>query len=331
MSTVTPSGPLLTAAPGQRWVVRVRLPDGSATDVIGWVVHVDADQVLLAGPIDPVSGTAAGPWMLRRADVVASRRLPDAPGGPSVDRTSAADLERLAAPGWAAEIEPLGDWLLRFAGGFTGRANSCLAVGDPGLPIPDAAEAVVAYAAVRGIPARVQVIEGSTEDVALRSLGWTEVYVPTDVWAARLAQLLDGRPTDRAVVIEETLTARWRAGFDQSRPSTADPAAVTAVLSGRAPCGYASVLAEDRAIALARGHLARHWLGLTAVWTAPEHRRRGLATALTLGLGHWAARRGCRYAYLQVATANIAAQDMYAGLGFSFHHRYHYLAPPDAP
>jgi len=53
------------------------------------------------------------------------------------------DLERAAALHWQApDIQPLGDWLLRAAAGFTGRANSALPVGDPGLPLPDAVAAV---------------------------------------------------------------------------------------------------------------------------------------------------------------------------------------------
>ena len=43
------------------------------------------------------------------------------------------DLEGAAALHWQApETERLGDWLLRAAEGFTGRANSALPVGDPG-------------------------------------------------------------------------------------------------------------------------------------------------------------------------------------------------------
>ncbi len=50
------------------------------------------------------------------------------------------DLERRAALGWRApEEERLGDWLLRAADGFTGRANSALANGDPGRPLDRAA------------------------------------------------------------------------------------------------------------------------------------------------------------------------------------------------
>ena len=49
------------------------------------------------------------------------------------------DLERTAALLWQApETEPLGEWRLRAAAGFTGRANSALPLGDPGLPLPEA-------------------------------------------------------------------------------------------------------------------------------------------------------------------------------------------------
>ena len=60
----------------------------------------------------------------------------------------------------------------------------------------------------------------------------------------------------------------------------------------------------------------------------PDHRRRGLATAMMAALGHWAARQGARFAYVQVATVNELAIGAYTTLGFAHHHRYHYLAPP---
>ena len=52
-------------------------------------------------------------------------------------------LERAAARHWQApDTEPLGEWSLRAAAGFTGRANSALPLGDPGRPLPDAVTAV---------------------------------------------------------------------------------------------------------------------------------------------------------------------------------------------
>jgi N-acetylglutamate synthase len=49
------------------------------------------------------------------------------------------DLQAVAALGWrAVDSDRLGDWRLRASAGFTDRANSVLAMGDPGCP-PDQA------------------------------------------------------------------------------------------------------------------------------------------------------------------------------------------------
>ena len=325
----TPLERLDAAAPGERWVVRVRRPDGSATDVVGWLVARGPDAVTLAGPVDPLSGE--GPQTRVPGDtVLLARRAPAAAGGPDPRRTGADVLEQLAAPAWAGDIEPLGEWTLRAAGGFTGRANACLAVGDPGRPVAEAAAAIEAYAARHGIAPLASVVSGSAEDEALRRLGWRETYVPTQVLAVRLADVLGDRPVDPRVVVDDTLTSAWRAAYDESRPSSADPAAVTAVLEGRPPRAYASVLVEGQVVALGRGHLNQAWLGLAALWVRPGARRQGLGTALVVALGHWAARRGARYAYLQVAVANTEAVAAYARLGFVPHHRYHYREPQAA-
>ena len=153
---------LLAGTPGERWVVRVRQDDGSATDVVGWLIGVADDVAVLEGPLDPEApGTASPVQRVPLADVVVARRAPAALGGPAVRRTPPDVLERLGVEAWAVELDPLGDWTLRSAAGFTGRANSCLAVGDPGLPVTDAAAAVEAYAARHGIAPMAQVVTGS--------------------------------------------------------------------------------------------------------------------------------------------------------------------------
>ena len=69
---------------------------------------------------------------------------------------SIADLEQRAALGWRAPEEArLGDWLLRAAGGFTGRANSALGLGDPGRPLDRAARGVQDWYQARGLPAMI--------------------------------------------------------------------------------------------------------------------------------------------------------------------------------
>ena len=79
-----------------------------------------------------------------------------------------AALELLAARGWrGAEEGALGDWLLRAGGGFTGRANSALVVGDPGLPLPEAVDAVTRWYADRDLLPRLPTFARSVGDGVL--------------------------------------------------------------------------------------------------------------------------------------------------------------------
>ena len=313
--------PLALAVPGQRWVVRHRLPDGSATDVTGWVEQLAPGHVQL--------GTADGRrHVIERSAVLAARRAPAAAGGPPPERTSAEELERLTVPGWLALAEPLGEWTLRAGGGFTGRANSCHAVGDPGVEAAEAGQRIVAHAAAHGIEPLACVVEGGEPEAALRSLGWQEAYVPTDVLAVRLADLLGTAAPDPRARVTLDLTVGWWNAYGQSRPNEADPGLLRLILAGHPPRAFGWTGEPDHPSSIGRGHLNGDWLGYAALWTRPEHRRQGLATAVLSRLGHWAARHGARYAYLQVATANSEAHAAYTRLGFRRHHAYRYLAPP---
>ncbi len=82
-------------------------------------------------------------------------------------------LENLCADAWPAPVdEPLGAWRLRAAGGWTGRANAALVLGDPGLPVPDALEAVRSFAAGHGVEPRVHVPAGTPWERAIAAAGW---------------------------------------------------------------------------------------------------------------------------------------------------------------
>jgi N-acetylglutamate synthase len=319
------AGWLAGASEGERWVVRHRLPDGSATDLVGWLQDLSSESVQLA--------TSDGQLhRIERSAVVAARRAPPAAGGGDPRRIPPAELERIALPGWLALHESLGEWTLRAAGGFTGRANSCLACGDPGMPIEQARDRIVGYAHQHGIAPMAQVVTGSAEDAALRRLGWQDTHVPAEVVAVRLIDLLTDEPPHPAVEVTETLTDGWWQTYQLSRPNSADSALLRMILDGNPPRAFASVTDEPASVpfAIARGCLSRDWLGVASIWTRPQRRRQGWATAMLRALGHWAARRGARYCYGQVSSANTVAIAAYERLGFVRHHRYHYLGPDTA-
>ena len=309
------------AEPGQRWVLRYRLPDGSATDVTGWVDR-------LAGALVHLSTADGRVHVVERADVLAARRAPAAAGGPPPERISAEDLQRHALPGWLALSEPLGEWTLRAGGGFTGRANSCHAVGDPGMPVQAAAARILEHAEAHGIRPLASVVTGGRPEAELRGLGWVDAYVATDVLAVRLADLLGTAPPDPRARVVEDLEVGWWNAYGESRPNDADPGLLRLLLAGHPPRAFGSAGDPDRPSAIGRGHLSGSWLGYAAIWTRPGHRQQGLAGAVMGRLGHWAARRGARYAYLQVAAANADALAAYERMGFRRHHGYRYLAPP---
>jgi N-acetylglutamate synthase len=317
--------PLDGAHLGQRWAVRYWLAGGPATDVIGWIESMDAATVRLA-TLDSTT------HVIQRSMIIAARQAPAAPGGPDPRRISAHEVQRHTLRGWLAWHEPLGDWTLRAGGGFTGRANSCHAVGNPGISTKRAADRIIGFAAVYGIPALAQVIEASSEERALRDIGWIGTYQPAVVLVSRLADFLAGRSADPAVQIQESLKPDWEHAYQRSRPNSADPAIVRMILEGSRPQAFAAVAGQPsddqgELVAIARGHRSADWLGLSSIWVSPDHRQRGLATAMIVKLGHWAARQGARYAYVQVATVNESAIAAYTRLGFAPHHRYLYLAP----
>lgn len=234
------------------------------------------------------------------------------PPRPSVRlRTAPRDAHLRTLALWPdAERVDLGDWVLRAAGllpdrdhpqgRFVRRANSALAIGDPGVPVTDAAAAVEEFYAVRSQRAYAQVVVGDEVESDLRGLGWRAEGGDTLFQFAALSRLARalGAAGERAEVEEP--------------PSGAEPTVATVRIGD---------------VASARLCLSDDWLGIDAVWVSPDHRRRGLARELLAEAVDWAASRGAMTAHLQVAEDNVGALTLYESLGFATHHTYRYLSP----
>jgi len=112
------------------------------------------------------------------ADIVTGKPVP--PRASVRQRVSAREAERHSLPMWPhVEGVALGEWELRTdpapVGRLLKRANSCLAFGDPGLPLSAAARWIQEFSAERGREALVQVELGSAEEAGFTGLGWTPV------------------------------------------------------------------------------------------------------------------------------------------------------------
>lgn len=248
------------------------------------------------------------------------------------------DLEEAAARGWRAPEEAaLGRWRLRAAEGFTGRANSALAIGDPGLPLAAAVSAVCGWYRARGLRAMVAVpfpvgqpSSSGVDRFLAGELGWpvrsSAVTVMTAAPGAVADASADGAvPIAVAAEPDEGWLALYR--FRGQKP----PPISRRLLMSAPWQAFASVRADGDTVAIGRVAAAGGWAGLTAVEVDPRHRRRGLGRAITGALAAAAAARGVTGLYLQVEDDNPVAHRLYRHMGFADHHGYHYRVAPAAP
>jgi N-acetylglutamate synthase len=295
-------------------------------DAVGELAAEGPDRVLVR--------TRRGPVPVERAAVVAVRAVPPPPPR-RASLSAIVRLEGLCADAWPTPVDvPLGAWRLRAAGGWTGRANAALAIGDPGLPIPAALDAVTRFADEHGIRPRVHAPIGSPWDRAVAAHDWEldaqhAAGAEVTVLVTGLDDVPDAVPDadgDLRIELPERPPEEWWRLALGGSPSPAqhhvlDPA-------GRIPAAFGllrdvsgEVLGQVRA-AVVEDHLH---VSMLAVRSAA--RRQGHATALLAAAERWGREHGARWAVLQVAVHNTGARALYERLGWIEHHRYRYLVP----
>ncbi|GGY90004.1 GNAT family N-acetyltransferase [Streptomyces poonensis] len=268
---------------------------------------------------------------IAESSLIAAKVVPAAPARRRGPAASYAELARVAARGWQpVERELLGEWELRAASGFTRRANSVLPVGDPGLPLDEALAYVRDWYAARGLPAYAQLATGGegTQELLCAELerrGWSR-EVTAELCTGSLAPVADREITGR-VELSRTADAGWLSRYQRKGVSEV----ALKVLDSGPSVWFATVpgAAGEPPAAIGRCVVDGRWAGFAAVEVAPEHRRRGLASAVMAALARRALDEGASAAWLQVEAHNAGARALYAGMGFGAHHAYHHYRGPD--
>jgi ribosomal protein S18 acetylase RimI-like enzyme len=250
----------------------------------------------------------------------------------TVDPAIAPRIESIHAETWpAVETWDYDGWQLRFARGYTRRANSVTTSARGARPLETKIAACVAAYEARHI-APVFRLPSTAEIGEIDGMLERQGYPKADKTSIRVASLespLPPRGDD--VNIARRLTDEWLNhqvtwnGLDTDRRN-----AFAAIAGGiHKPTAFA--LLWSGAVAVAAGLAVRQGdlLCLHSIVTAPTQRGRGFGRALTRGLMRWGQTHGATLAWLQVVKSNVPALRLYNALGFGREvYRYHYRARP---
>jgi N-acetylglutamate synthase len=247
----------------------------------------------------------------------------------SSDLSQVRRLEELAFAGWPAlESRDLAGWRLRFAGGYTKRANSINALGtdiQTDNRTLDALEAAYRERRQRPVWRLTPLAPPAMVDLLTR-----RGHQPIERSLLQVCPLDPGSAASPEVSIQPAPSAAWIDAFctySPVRPEHRDTMR-RMLASIAAPAGFAFVEEAGQPMAMAIGAVQGDHMGLFDVLVMPHARRRGLARKVTESLYAWARSHGARFAYLQVVATNEAAMPLYAAQGFRTVYDYEYFVPP---
>ena len=234
------------------------------------------------------------------------------------DLALALECERRIVNAWPAPATLLiGDWVVRFANGYSGRANSA----SPLMPGAELSEADFAFIEdlyrADGLPPSIRLtplVGQRTREAAL-----ARGYRFKDSSFGLVAPL-DGfsPPGEGEIEIETRPSPDWIAGVAayQTGPKANAAHLAAIVETVRLPAAFATLLIEGEPVGFGMSVAERGMAEIGSVIIDPAHRGKGLGRRLIAGLMGWARAQDCASVYLQVEQSNAVAIGLYESLGF---------------
>lgn len=231
-------------------------------------------------------------------------------------------LERCLLHVWpSVETEMHGPWALRFAHGYSARANSASALLQDAVIDQALLHRTKMFFDGHNLPTQFRIsplAQTGSVDV-LRAAGYTF----KDEAVTMIARSGFAKHPD--VIIAPVADDEWLQGVtalnaDESKRESGHLKSITARM--KPPVAFATTAHGGKIAGYAICAIHDGWAELGSIIVAPEARSNGLGRALVTSLLHWAAANGAANAFLQVDVENAVAIALYRSLGFIDCYRY---------
>jgi N-acetylglutamate synthase len=236
-------------------------------------------------------------------------------------------IEELSLNAWPSFQTLLYDgWVIRFAGGYTRRANSINPLYTSTIDLDQKLRFCEGSYGDKKLPTVFKITSASTPHGLDEKL-WTNGYrkdAPTSVQMLDLESM--SLAASSAGRFEEELSKEWLDDFCRmSGTAEGQRKTLQQILINIVPrhC-FASLKSADKVIACGMGVLQSGYVGLFDIVTDEAFRGQGHGQGLVENIVAWGKQNGAQKAYLQVMLNNPPALHLYAKMGFVEEYQYWY-------
>jgi len=221
-------------------------------------------------------------------------------------------------------------WVIRFADGYTGRANSINPIYGSDEDIYQKINHCEMLYIENHLPPMFKltpIMQPADLESILEQKGYhLRDDVVTHVMTATLSDAPESSESSDNIEIQTRLKKEWLNTYimmNKVNPRHHETLGHILKLI-TTPCGFALLRQEQSIVAVALGVVDGDWMGIFDVVVAPDYRRKGFARTLMNGLLAWGKSQGAKHAYLQVVSSNTPAVKLYESLGFTLVYEYWY-------
>ena len=237
-------------------------------------------------------------------------------------------LEELAMNAWPSLQTRLYDgWVLRFAEGYTKRANSVNLIYKSELNPDEKIDFCEMQYGALHLPTIFKLTESVLSqgiDRKLEERGYKKID-ETSVRVLGLEQYACGE--NPGITVEDRFSGRWLDGFFKCSGTADKKEKKTARKMIENICTEVICVSRqigEEIVGCGFGTVERGHVGIFNIAVDRNFRSRGYGKEIMDGILSQACRRGARTAYLQVMAGNLPAEKLYDKLGFTEVYRYWY-------